>query len=260
MKTFKQFLTENDQSKPIIVKIADLKREYYLEWNRPTTGAYHILRGERAKTYKEDVEKIKNELKKFKQIEPIIIDKNNKIVDGQHRVDALTELGYKYVPAIIGSAFSVFDATKYDRMELKDSWKNEKINEVFYDTAKNQFDNANVYKNPTDSEMMSIIRHSEEKGVRIGIDEQDNIYAWNGDYLLHGAVSKALGLKFKYQLTLDKDYADKRYSSTVSVNTKGAFEPSDKLKNRLFNLFQPFGVDFVKDVDENHQKLKISLH
>lgn len=70
--------------------------------------------------------------------------------------------------------------------------------ESFYDAKKFSdyyHGNVEVYKNPTGRELMTLFRQSYDSGVRLGLDKQNNIYAWIED-ILHSDIEKRFKLNF----------------------------------------------------------------
>ena len=57
---------------------------------------------------------------------------------------------------------------------------------------------AEVYMNPTQYEINDILKDSEFKVVRIGIDKKNNVYAWKGE-VMHYGMTNALKIDFPYR-------------------------------------------------------------
>jgi hypothetical protein len=65
---------------------------------------------------------------------------------------------------------------------------------------------AEIYKNPTHSELKAISKESYDKGIRFGIDDNNDVYAWIED-ILHEDIERFLKTDWKLRLeyTLNRD-------------------------------------------------------
>ena len=57
---------------------------------------------------------------------------------------------------------------------------------------------AEVFVNPDSNEINGILKDSEFKVVRLGIDRKNNLYAWKGE-VMHMGMIKALKMDFPYR-------------------------------------------------------------
>jgi len=62
---------------------------------------------------KEEFESLEKVMKKYGYLAPVILDKKNKVVDGEHRVKVYQKLGRKQIPAY------VIDVDRYDQKILR---------------------------------------------------------------------------------------------------------------------------------------------
>lgn len=110
--------------------------------------------------------------------------------------------------------------------------------ESFFDSKKfsDYHDGAvEVYKNPSGRELMTLFKSSYDSGVRIGIDKQDNIYAWIED-ILHADVEKKFSLKFKLRFEYTKGRPTLYLSSGETVQNFKK-NSSNSLLQKLKKIF-----------------------
>jgi len=62
---------------------------------------------------------------------------------------------------------------------------------------------AEIYKNPSQGEIDDILKDSDYKIVRIGIDDKDDLYAWKGE-VIHHSMTKELKKTFPYRFSYNK--------------------------------------------------------
>lgn len=106
------------------IPISKIKPEYYLPTNTPKApGAFKVMTNKKVlDEYQLVVDGYKKKIQTGQEFEPIIINKNNVIVDGQHRFDAYKQLGIKEIPIIRGSNADVFNQNIKTKSQLTDIW------------------------------------------------------------------------------------------------------------------------------------------
>jgi hypothetical protein len=102
---------------------------------------------------------------------------------------------------------------------------------------------AEIFEDPTSSEVKSIMKDSSDHGVRLGITEKGKIYAWTED-IIHEDMENYLKIPFKVKLQYTRGHDTIWISSaTKESDWKKYGEPKvDKLE-KIFPLAK--SVDYV---------------